>query len=88
MATRIAMSDEKSELTFEKGLESLERIVGKLESGDLDLVESLQLFERGVLLSQNCRKQLEEAESKVEALIKRDGQHQPEPFQLDEGELL
>lgn len=88
MAARIAMPDEKPEMTFEKGLESLEQIVGKLESGDLDLVESLQLFERGVLLSQNCRKQLEEAESKVEALIKRDSQHQPEPFQLDEGELL
>ena len=82
------MSDEKTELTFEQGLESLDKIVDKLESGDLELVESLRLFEEGVRLSHNCRKQLEDAETKVEALMKRDDQRQPEPFQLEDGEPL
>ncbi len=86
MALQNAMPDEKPELTFEQGLESLDKIVDKLESGDLELVESLELFEQGVLLSQNCRKQLDEAETKVEALIKRDGKLEPEPFHLDDGE--
>ncbi len=86
MALQRTMSDEKTEPTFEQGLESLDKIVDKLESGDLELVESLKLFEEGVLLSQNCRKQLEEAETKVEALIKRDDRREPEPFQLEDKE--
>ena len=88
MALQRAMSDEKPELTFEQGLESLDKIVDKLESGDLELVESLELFEQGVLLSQNCRKQLEAAETKVEALIKRDGKLEAEPFHLDDREAV
>ena len=88
MALQRNMSEEKTELTFEQGLESLDKIVDKLEGGDLELVESLKLFEQGVLLSQNCRKQLEEAETKVEALIKRDGQREPETFRLKDGEPL
>ena len=86
MALQRAMSDQKPELTFEQGLESLDKIVDKLESGDLELVESLELFEQGVLLSQNCRKQLEAAETKVETLIKRDGKL--EPFHLDDREAV
>jgi exodeoxyribonuclease VII small subunit len=88
MALQRAMSDQKPELTFEQGLESLDKIVDKLESGDLELVESLELFEQGVLLSQNCRKQLEAAETKVETLIKRDGKLEPEPFHLDDREAV
>ena len=88
MALQRTMSDEKTEPTFEQGLESLDKIVEQLESGDLELVESLKLFEKGVLLSQNCRKQLDDAETKVEALMKRDGQREPEPFRLKDGEPL
>ena len=88
MALQRAMSDQELELTFEQGLESLDKIVDKLESGDLELVESLELFEQGVLLSQNCRKQLEAAETKVEALIKRDAKLEPEPFHLADREAV
>ena len=88
MALQSAIYDKYIELTFEQGLESLDKIVDKLESGDLELVESLELFEQGVLLSQNCRKQLEAAETKVEALIKRDGKLEPEPFHLADREAV
>jgi exodeoxyribonuclease VII small subunit len=57
--------------TFERELEELEAVVKKLESGDLPLEESLELFERGVTLSDSCRRQLDAAETRVEQLVKR-----------------
>lgn len=71
----------KNELTFEKGLERLEKIVRELEQGELPLERSLELFEEGMKLSGNCRKQLEEAENKVELLVKRAGKIVTEPFE-------
>ncbi len=66
--------------SFESALDQLEKVVRELESGDLPLERSLSLFSRGVELSDACRKQLEEAETRVEALIRRDGAYQAEPF--------
>jgi len=66
--------------TFEASLEELEKTVKELESGDLALDRSLDLFTRGMALSQVCRKQLEEAETKVEQLIRREGTYVAEPF--------
>ena len=57
--------------TFEAGLDELERIVKEMESGDLPLERSLELFEKGMSLSDACRKQLEEAETRVEKLLDR-----------------
>lgn len=54
--------------SFEAGLEQLEQIVRELERGDLALEDSIALFEKGVTLSDACRKQLEDAETKVEVL--------------------
>ena len=58
------------ENTFERSLEELESIVNKLESGDLPLEDSLELFERGVKLSRKCRERLANAERRIEALMK------------------
>jgi exodeoxyribonuclease VII small subunit len=55
---------------FESNLKQLEEIVGKLEGGDLTLDQSLKLFEEGVKISRFCNAKLEEAERKVETLIK------------------
>ena len=79
-------SGPQSELSFEKGLERLEKIVQELEQGDLPLERALELFEEGMKLSGNCRRQLEEAENKVELLVKRAGKIVPEPFESSEGE--
>ncbi|MGA8531590.1 MAG: exodeoxyribonuclease VII small subunit [Acidobacteriaceae bacterium] len=66
---------------FEESLKSLEEIVAQLERGDVPLEESIRLFEEGTRLSAECRKQLEEAEGKVEMLVKqRDGSMKREPF--------
>ena len=78
----MAASPEKPE-SFESDLEQLEKIVKDLESGDLALEKSLELFEKGMALSETCRKQLENAETRVEMLIRKDGKLQPEPFRPD-----
>jgi exodeoxyribonuclease VII small subunit len=54
---------------FEAALGELEQIVSRLERGELKLEESLQLFERGVALTHQCRKSLESAELKVRQLL-------------------
>lgn len=56
--------------TFESALGELEKIVGKLEDGDLSLEESLKLFEDGVKLSRECQQRLTQAERRIEILLK------------------
>ena len=66
---------------FERSLARLEEVVRKLESPQLSLDEAMKLFEEGVALSRECQKQLEEAEGKVEILLKKaDGKLAVEPF--------
>ncbi len=68
---------------FEEALARLETIVGQLEKGELPMEESLKIFEEGIRLSKNCLKMLEEAERKVEILLKdKDGGKRPKPFDL------
>ncbi len=70
--------------TFEESLKKLETIVEQLEKGDLPLEDSLKLFEQGVDLSASCKKELDEAESKVQTLTRqRDGSFKTETFTGD-----
>lgn len=70
---------------FETSLKKLEEIVRKLEGGSLSLEESLKAFEEGVKHSSFCAKKLDEAERKVEILLKRkDGTLGREPFDTEE----
>jgi len=66
---------------FEECLERLEKIVAELEKGEVSLDRALELFDEGMKLSGSCRKELEEAEGKVEVLLKRSGKLQPEAFE-------
>jgi exodeoxyribonuclease VII small subunit len=66
---------------FEDALGKLEKIVSKLEEGDLPLEESLKYFEEGIRLSRFCNQKLDEAEKRVEILLKdKEGNLHPEPF--------
>ena len=66
---------------FEKSLGPLEEVVRRLESPQLSLDDAMKLFEEGVELSRECQKQLEEAEGKVEILLKKaDGKLAAQPF--------
>ena len=78
------MPEEKG--TFESRLEELEKVVADLEAGDLTLDRAVALFERGVSLSDLCRKELREAEARVEILIERNEQVVAEPFEPEDTE--
>ena len=80
MSEMAEQSNEEKPASFEACLEELETVVKELEGGDLPLERALELFERGVQLSGTCRRQLEEAETRVEILTRKNGRMQPEPF--------
>lgn len=74
----------KDKMSFEKALKQLEEIVHKLESEDLGLEDSLQLFEEGIKLSRFCSKKLELAERKIEMLTKDEkGEKQVIPADIE-----
>ena len=74
-----------AEKKFEAALARLEEIVADLEKGDLPLEQSLKLFEEGIKLSRLCSKRLDEAERKVEILLKdKNGEIRAEPFEEEE----
>ncbi len=69
--------------SFEGSLDRLEKIVKELENGNLPLERALELFEEGMKLSENCRRQLDSAESRIEMLVRKaDGRVVTEPFRL------
>jgi exodeoxyribonuclease VII small subunit len=57
-----------SELSFEEALKELERIVGRLESGDAQLQEAIDLYERGDQLRRQCAARLDSAQARIEAI--------------------
>ena len=67
-----------------QALARLEAIVSELERGQLPLDDSMRIFEEGMKLSKTCLKMLEDAERKVEILIKdKDGSKRARPFELE-----
>ncbi|MBI4639760.1 MAG: exodeoxyribonuclease VII small subunit [Candidatus Tectomicrobia bacterium] len=70
-----------SEMKFEAALKRLEEIVEELEGGNLDLDRSLEIFEEGVKLSRFCAKKLEDAERRIEMLVRNsNGETEIVPF--------
>lgn len=70
---------------FETALKKLEDVVRKLEGGELSLEDSLKAFEEGVKQASFCAKKLNEAERRVELLLKhKDGSFTKEEFRLEE----
>jgi exodeoxyribonuclease VII small subunit len=74
--------EKKDPKDFESAMKNLEEIVDRLEKGELTLEESLALFEEGVSISRFCHTRLEEAERKVEILVKNgEGELKAVPFE-------
>ena len=72
--------------TFESSLEELERIVRELEQGELPLERSLELFEHGVKLSRECQDRLNQAERRIEILMRdNQGRSSVRPFEAENG---
>jgi exodeoxyribonuclease VII small subunit len=57
------------QLSFEAALKELEQIVGRLEQGEVDLEDSIQLYERGQALKVHCEKKLKAAEGRLEKIV-------------------
>jgi len=68
------------ENTFEQSLKDLEQVVLELEKGDLSLDKAIENFERGIELSKTCNKKLDEAEKKINILVKKEDAIQEENF--------
>jgi exodeoxyribonuclease VII small subunit len=81
------MSAENQTRSFEASLEALEKIVHELEQGDLPLERSLELFEQGIRLSRECQERLDQAERRIEVLLRDNhGQTVVAPFEEPTGQ--
>lgn len=69
---------------FEQALEELESLIEQLESGELNLDQSLQQFKRGVELTRHCQGVLEQAQQVVEQLIEPDDESSATPFERED----
>jgi len=73
------------EIKFEKAIQRLEKIVEDLETGELDIDKSLEIFEEGIKMSRVCSKKLSEAEAKIEKLTRDEkGELVAELFPVEE----
>lgn len=73
--------------SFEESLNELDSIVQNLEHGDLDLEESMALFEKGLTLSKLSQNKLQSAEQKVKILLEKNGEQQLQEFDLPENSI-
>ncbi len=76
----------KTSNDFEKSLLELEKIVDRMEQGEQSLDDTMKDFERGMQLSQQCQKSLDEAQQKVEKLVKKHGGYELESLDDDDEE--
>lgn len=86
-APELPLDSDGNPLMFETALAELETLVGQMEAGELSLEDSVTCFERGMTLHQFCQQALEQAETKVDVLVRQsrapaDGDL--EPFTSDE----
>ena len=83
MNKKVEINSDIKKLSFEEALSELEGIVESLERGDIDLEDSISIYERGVILKAHCESKLEKAKMKVDKIITQpDGDFSSEP--LDE----
>lgn len=73
-------------LSFEESLTELETIVQQLEQGDLNLEDSMSLFERGLHLSKHNQQKLQSAEQQINILLNNNGNAQLRPFAIETNE--
>ena len=81
------MAADPKDPDFEQALGELEKLVERLERGDLPLDEALKAFERGVALTRHCQSSLKAAQQKVDILLKKSGKAELQPFTGAEAEV-
>jgi len=65
----MAAKSDLDKLSFEDALKQLEEIVGRLESGRVELEESISIYERGAALKAHCERKLKDAEARIEKIV-------------------
>jgi exodeoxyribonuclease VII small subunit len=75
------LPDPPEKLSFEEALERLEAIVDQLEQGELELEGSLRAFEQGVALARSCAAQVDDAERRIEVLVREGQKWMPRAFE-------
>lgn len=75
------MSEPNKTLDFEKQIAELEALVAKLERGDLSLEDSLETYERGMKLANECQQTLNRAEARIALITEKNGESIEEPYQ-------
>jgi len=79
------MTKKSKSFNFEEALASLEGLVEAMEQGELSLEDSLKAFEKGIRLTRECQQALDQAEQKVQLLVKAGDL--PEAVPYEDGEL-
>jgi exodeoxyribonuclease VII small subunit len=69
---------------LEKSITEINTLIAQMEQGELSLDQSLEHFERGIILINHCKKILQDAEQKVQILIQNNNQNELEPYKTDE----
>ena len=75
------MNNSESDVPFEQAMKSLEHIVSELERGDVPLEQAIDLFQKGMELSQMCSVKLDHVEHKIDMIIEKDGKLEKKPLQ-------
>ena len=78
------MSEEVDKMSFEDSMKTLEDLVKQLESGELDLDKSLEVYERAVVLRDHCKKILDESDRKVQTIMETATGIVKKDFQVNE----
>ena len=77
------MVKKEKELSFEENLKKLEDIVDQLESGEIDLEKSVELYEKGMILKQNCEKKLKKVEMQIKKIKSENNEFKKEEFETN-----
>ena len=79
-AKKTSKTSDSGTADFESSLSELEKLVERMEKGELSLEQALGDFQRGIELTRNCQQALKSAEQKVQILMKKSGQEELAPF--------
>ena len=77
----------RNTVDFERSLEELEKLVERMEEGELSLEDSLAHYERGIRLGRSCERALDEAEQRIQVLTEKDGQSELTLFEAHDDDV-
>jgi len=83
MSDTTVIPDDIAQMSFEKALQELEQIVEKLDSGNVDLDQSIDIYTRGSLLKQHCNAKLRSAQERVDKIVNQNGTLSTQPANIE-----